>query len=126
MSGSVVRLMLTCTLMTFVITNFGFVEQSTKAVAEQEQPKSAQQSAPRQNSQRAPSEDAETQESLAFTGRLVKVKGRILLTDPVTKMDYELDNASKAKPFVGRKVKVIGRLNLNSNTIHVDSIGPTS
>jgi len=41
-------------------------------------------------------------------------------------MTYQLDDALKAKPFIGRQVKVIGKLNLNSNLIYVDSIGPTS
>ncbi len=49
-----------------------------------------------------------------------------MLKDPVTKMIYQLDDASKAKPFLGKQVRVIGKLNLDSNLIHVNSIAPTS
>jgi hypothetical protein len=47
-----------------------------------------------------------------------------VLNDPVTKMDYQLDDQAKAKPYIGKQVKVTGKLEMNSNTIHVDSIEP--
>jgi hypothetical protein len=66
--------------------------------------------------------DVQTQDALAFTGRVARENGQIVLRDPVTKMTYQLDDQSKAKPFVGKQVKVIGKLDLNSNRIHIESI----
>lgn len=78
------------------------------------------------DAQPSSSGDVQTQDALAFTGRVVKEKGQILLKDPVTKMSYQFDDQSKAKQYVGRQVKVTGKLDMNSNTIHIDSIEPLS
>lgn len=69
-----------------------------------------------------PSADPQTQDALAFTGIISKVQDEIVLKDPVTKMVYKFDEPSKVEPYVGRQVKVVGKLALNSNTIHVNSI----
>lgn len=123
MRDSLVLLTLGCALAACTMANSSHAQTP---VARQQQPESAQQSPQQQNVRPRPSGEAETQDALAFTGRLVKEKGRILLKDPVTKMIYQLDDASKAKPFLGKQVRVIGKLNLDSNLIHVDSIAPTS
>jgi len=68
----------------------------------------------------------QTQEALAFTGRVTKEQGQFVLNDPVTKMNYQLDDQAKARPFIGKQVKVIGKLEMKSNTIHIDSIEPLS
>jgi len=73
-----------------------------------------------------PAGEVQTQESLAFTGRVVKVQTQFVLHDPTTKVSYQLDDQSKAKRYVGKQVKVIGRLEMNSNTIRIDSIEPLS
>jgi hypothetical protein len=65
---------------------------------------------------------ATTQEAKAFTGRIVKENGEVVLKDPVTKVIYKLDDATKAKPYLGKNVKVTGKLDLDSNTIRVESI----
>ena len=70
--------------------------------------------------------DAQTEDALAFSGQVVREKGHIVLNDPVTKMSYQLDDQSKAKPYVGKQVKVTGKLELNNNTIHIDRIEPLS
>jgi hypothetical protein len=70
--------------------------------------------------------DPQTQDALAFTGRVIKEKGQLKLMDPVTKVSYQFDNESKAKQFVGKRVKAIGTLGLNSNTIFLHSIEPLS
>lgn len=61
-----------------------------------------------------------------FSGVVVKVNGEVALKDPVTKVIYKLDDADKAKQFVGKRVKVTGKLQMNSNTILVESIEPVS
>ena len=124
MNDSLVRALLTSALMAFSVANYGHAQRSYAGAPRQQQPGTAQESQSQDTRQR-PSSDEETQNTLAFTGRLVKVKGQILLKDPVTKMNYQLNNALKAKPFIGKQVKVVGKLNLNSNVIYVDSITPT-
>jgi outer membrane biosynthesis protein TonB len=70
--------------------------------------------------------DAQTQDAKSFSGRIMKENGKIVLKDPVTKTSYQIDDASKVKPYMGKQVKVTGKLDMNSNTIHVDSIEPMS
>jgi hypothetical protein len=70
--------------------------------------------------------DAQTQDAKAFTGRIVKENGKIVLKDPVTKTSYQIDDVSKVKPYMGKEVKVTGKLDMNSNTIHIESIAPLS
>ena len=83
---------------------------------------------PSQNEPQMPTAgaDAQTQDAKAFTGHVVKENGRIVLKDPVTKNSYQFDDVSKVKPYLGKEVKVTGKLEMNSNTIHVDSIEPIS
>jgi|SRR5271165_404715 len=115
MKYSIALFMLSSALTAFAITKSG---------AQQSQETQAAQASSQQRDARVRSGDAETQDALAFTGHVVKEKGRILLKDPVTKMTYQLDDALKAKPFIGKQVRVIGKLDLDSNLIYVDSIGP--
>lgn len=69
-----------------------------------------------------PNVDPQTQDALAFTGIISKVQDEIVLKDPVTKMVYKFDEPSKVEQYIGKQVKVVGKLGLNSNTIHVNSI----
>jgi len=109
-------------LAAFAITRTGHAQQFAASVAPKRRPEAAQQ--PQHPDTRSrPSGDLVTQDALAFTGRVVKEKVHMLLKDPVTKMTYQLDDTLKAKPFLGKQVKVIGK-NLDSNLIYVDSIGP--
>ena len=66
--------------------------------------------------------DATTHEAKTFSGRITKENGDLVLKDPVTKVSYKLSDQDKAKHYVGKKVKVTGKLDMNSNTIEVDSI----
>ena len=68
--------------------------------------------------------DAQTQDAKAFTGRIVKENGKIILKDPVTKNSYQLDDVSKVKSYMGKEVKITGKLDMNSNTIHIETVGP--
>jgi len=66
--------------------------------------------------------DEQTQDALAFTGRLQENNGALVLYDAVTKVSYQLDDPSKARPYVGKQVKIVGKLGMRSNTIHIDSV----
>ena len=99
----------------------------------QQEPTTAPKSPPQRQSPEPSSDDAQTQQALAFTGRVTAFtgrvsseQGRLVLNDPVTKMSYQLNDQSKAKPYVGKQVKVIGKLEMKSNTIHIESIEPVS
>jgi hypothetical protein len=76
--------------------------------------------------QMPPSGDTATHEDKAFTGRIVKENGDLVLKDPVSKVTYKLSDPAKAKEFVGKQVKVTGKLDMNSNTIEVGNIEPLS
>jgi Protein of unknown function (DUF5818) len=100
------------------------------APATPHQPEAANQQA---NQQQQPNEaqmpasgDTTTQEAKTFSGRIVKENGDLVLKDPVTKVTYKLNDTTKAKPYLGKQVKVSGKLDMNSTTIQVDSIEPIS
>ncbi len=73
-----------------------------------------------------PQNDMQTQDAKPFSGTIVKEKGKFVLKDPATKMSYQLDDQDKAKPFEGKQVKVIGKLDLDTNLIHVENIEAVS
>lgn len=64
----------------------------------------------------------QTQDELTFTGRIQKEKGALVLKDRVTKLTYQLDDQPRARKFIGRLVKVTGKLEMNSNTIQISRI----
>jgi hypothetical protein len=68
--------------------------------------------------------EATTQEAKTFSGNIVKENGRVVLKDPITKVSYKLDDSAKAKEWLGKQVKVTGKLDAGSNTIRVTSIEP--
>jgi hypothetical protein len=83
---------------------------------------------PQQNNeaQMPSSNDPTTHQDKAFTGRIVKENGDLVLKDPVSKVTYKLSDPAKAKEFVGKQVKVTGKLDMNTNTIEVNGIEPLS
>jgi uncharacterized protein YdeI (BOF family) len=66
--------------------------------------------------------DATTREAKTFTGHVVKENGELVLKDPVTKVSYKLNDAAKAKQYIGKQVKVTGKLDMDTNTIQIESI----
>jgi uncharacterized protein YdeI (BOF family) len=79
-----------------------------------------------QSQAQMPSSSDTTHEDKAFTGRIVKENGDLVLKDPVSKVTYKLSDPAKAKQFVGKQVKVTGKLDTNTNTIEVGGIEPLS
>lgn len=130
------------TLVAFALASQGHAQQADEdpapATRQQQKPESAPQpsgkpvtSSPAQknsptNKSSADAKDDETQDALAFTGRIVEQNGELVLNDPVTKVSYQLDDPSKAKPYLGTHVKIIGKLGMKKNTIRIDSIEPVS
>ncbi len=98
-------------------------DQDSATTNSQQQPAATpQDSATPQQQNDAQMPEAQTQDAQAFNGRIVKESGQLVLKDPVAKISYKLDDQAKAKQYAGKQVKVTGKLNMNNNTIHVDSI----
>ena len=58
-----------------------------------------------------------------YSGVIVKENGELVLKDTVTKVIYKLNDAAKGEDSMsGKRVKVTGKLDMNSNTIQVESI----
>ncbi len=118
------------TLVVFALASSTHAQQAddapVPATPHLQQPTAAPKSLQQRKAPAPSSSDNQAQEALAFTGRVTKEQGQFVLRDPVTKMSYPLDDQSKAKPYLGRQVKVIGKLEMKSNTIHIDSIEPLS
>ncbi len=69
------------------------------------------------------SEDADqTQDALVFAGQITQQKGVLVLSDPVTRVIYQLDDQERARHFAGRHVRVVGKLGMRTNTIRVETI----
>ena len=110
----------------FVLAAF-VLASSAQAQQADEDPATATPRPQQRTSQEVPgSPGAQTQQALAFTGRVTQEQGHLILKDPVTKMSYQFDDPSKAQPYIGKQVKVVGKLELKSNIIHIDSIEPLS
>ena len=71
---------------------------------------------------------SDQQQSQTFVGKITKSKGGVTLKDSATNSSYKLDNATQAKQYAGKTVKVTGTLDPATNTIHVANIeaAPTS
>jgi ABC-type Fe3+ transport system substrate-binding protein len=125
MKNFLVRILLAAavTLVAFALSSSAQAQQADEDRAPAT-PRQSQSPATPQASQ--PSADAQTQDVLAFTGRVMKDQGQLVLKDPVTKMSYQLDDQAKAKPYLGKQVKVKGKLEMKSNTIHIEDIAPLS
>jgi len=99
--------------------------QDSTAKAAQSAPEQSAPAAQQQGNNEAQmpaSGDTTTHEANAFTGRIVRQDGEIVLMDAVSKVTYKFDDPAKAKKYVGQHVKVTGKLDMNSNTILVESI----
>jgi hypothetical protein len=64
----------------------------------------------------------QTQDAKPFNGTIMKEKGKLVLKDTAANVSYQLDDQKKAKEFEGKQVKVTGKLDLDTNLIHIDSI----
>jgi predicted lipid-binding transport protein (Tim44 family) len=67
-----------------------------------------------------------TEAATTFSGVVVRENGELVLKDPITKVVYKLDDTTKARQFLGKRVKVTGKLQMNSNKILMESIEPFS
>ncbi len=69
-----------------------------------------------------PSENSTTQnQSATFAGTVIQEGQQFALRDSSGET-FKLDDAARAKPFMGKTVKVTGELDAQSKVIHVESI----
>jgi uncharacterized protein YdeI (BOF family) len=81
----------------------------------------AQQPVTQQSVAQQPS-TAQNQDATPISGTIMKEKGQYVLKDTASGASYKLDDQDKAKQFEGKQVKVTGKLDPNTNQIHVESI----
>lgn len=81
-------------------------------------PQSGQPQAQAQQSQ----DNMQQDDSKAFTGRIVKFGNQLVLRDASANVNYKVDDESKVKDYLGKRVKITGTLDASTNVIHVDSI----
>ena len=62
------------------------------------------------------------QSARAFEGRIQKSGDEFVLQESATQTSYKLDDQEKVAAFVGKQVKITGKLDMDTNTIHVDNI----
>lgn len=59
-----------------------------------------------------------------FTGVIARSGDKFVLTDPLLKISYQLDNQRRAQELANKNVKVTGVLDPSTGTIHVRAIDP--
>lgn len=79
---------------------------------------------PRQEQQQPQQQEPSQQKARTFLGQIVKAQNGqyALLVDKQAGKGFYLDNQERAKKFEGQNVKVLGTLDIATNTIHVTDI----
>jgi hypothetical protein len=65
--------------------------------------------------------DQQAAKTVVVTGTIVKSGSSVVLRDSNGTV-YQLDAPEKAEPFVGKSVKVTGKLDATASLLHVESI----
>src|ERR1700693_951612 len=60
-------------------------------------------------------------EAKTFTGTVLKSGESFVLSDSATKPRYILDDQDKVRRYEGKHVKVMGAVDVASNTIHIET-----
>jgi hypothetical protein len=88
----------------------------------------AQNSAARQNrtqqQNEQPSTDPGSAKQQAFSGKIMKANGELVLVDADNKTTYRLNDQQKAGEFLNKNVKITGVLDQTTGTIRISSIEP--
>ena len=94
------------------------------AFAQQQQPQSATPTTQQDPASAASMNQAA--DSQTFTGQIAKAGGKYVLKDSASQSTYKLDDQDRAKEFEGKTVKIVGKLDPQSNMIRVSRIEPAS
>ena len=69
-------------------------------------------------------QNADQSNEETFTGVITKSGDQFVLSDPLSKTSYQLDDQRKAQELVNRNVRVTGVLDPSTGTIRVSAIDP--
>jgi len=72
----------------------------------------------------APDQNADQNTQQTFTGVIAKHDDKLVLSDPLTRTRYQLDDQRRAQELVNKNVKVTGVLDPSTGTIRVSAIDP--
>lgn len=86
-------------------------------------PNNAQQQGQNQNAAPDQASDVPTGQK-TFTGVIARAGDKYVLTDPLSKTSYQLDDQRKAQEMANKNVRVTGILDPSTGTIRVTAIGP--
>jgi hypothetical protein len=104
----------------------GMVALTAPSNAQQGKPTPQPPVVSQQQAQQQGQNDMQTQDAKPFNGTIVKEKGKLILKDTAANVSYQLDDQDRAKQFEGKQVRVVGKLDMNTNLIHVESIEAAS
>lgn len=106
-----------------LVSTIFFANQPVHAQNGPDSTRSSQTTQPSGTQASEPDADQNT-EQRTFTGVIAKSGDKLVLTDPLTKTSYQLDDQRKAHELVNKNVRVIGVLDPSTGTIHVSAIDP--
>lgn len=86
-------------------------------------PAAPQEQQPEQKSGQPASAAQQQSPMQTLTGTVAKQDGKYVLKAS-DKKTYQIDDQEKAKQFEGKLVKIVGSLDMNTSTIHIESIEP--
>jgi hypothetical protein len=112
------------TLPALTLTASLFVANSSFASSSMSAQSAADKAAAARQPGAAPDQDSDQDTHQTFTGVIAKHGDKLVLTDPLTRTSYQLDDQRKAQELVNKNVKVTGVLDPSTGTIRVSAIDP--
>jgi hypothetical protein len=82
---------------------------------------SSQQNLYRDQAQK-PQQDLQQQERQSYAGKVSERHGKFYLEEPHSKTAYRLEGTWSAKRYLGKKVRITGSLDTETNVLHVVTI----
>jgi len=105
--------------------NTGSQTQETNPQKQTIPPEHQDETMPAPSHPQASSDRNAAMQEQGFGGKITKSKDGLVLKDPTNHTSYRLDDAEKARHFLGKNVTVTGTLDQATKTIHVSNIEPS-
>jgi Protein of unknown function (DUF5818) len=102
----------------------GSAGQEMSAQTSTTAPERQDETMPAPSQPQASADQSSAMQEQGFAGKVTKSKDGMVLKDPTNHTTYKLDNAEKARQFLGKNVTVTGILDHATKTIHVSNIEP--
>jgi hypothetical protein len=69
--------------------------------------------------------NASSQQSAnTFQGKIARADEQLVFWDPSSQTAYQVDDQSKVAPYEGKNVKLTGKVDTKTNTLHVVDVAP--